>query len=254
MPTLVARYQHAWTHAALDALRTTAEAALRPDQASSAAHRPRRRPPRPGPRRRHRPRRQPHRRHHRRHRLRHPHRRPVHRPRPRQPDPGLPHHPRHPPAEPADRPLPWLPAPNTGHPAWNDYLRRRAQLITDRAERTGPPPRVLPRAVPAHPPTTRRPRPRARPRRPATDRLPRRPPVPRVRRSPRHQGPAVAPDTPLISHSRAATERPYQLNGSANAQPMIEPMGHSCLLVHTSRAPRPTGYVFDFRVNGVRRA
>jgi hypothetical protein len=34
LPTLVARYQHAWTHAAMDALRATADAAFTPDQAS----------------------------------------------------------------------------------------------------------------------------------------------------------------------------------------------------------------------------
>jgi hypothetical protein len=32
----------------------------------------------------------------------------------------------------ADRPLPWLPSPRTGHPGWNDYLKLRAQLITNR--------------------------------------------------------------------------------------------------------------------------
>jgi hypothetical protein len=34
LPTLVTRYQHAWNHAALDALRTTAGATLTSDQAS----------------------------------------------------------------------------------------------------------------------------------------------------------------------------------------------------------------------------
>jgi hypothetical protein len=44
--------------------------------------------------------------------------------------------------EPDDKPLPWLPAPDIGHPAWTDYLQHRAQLITERAHDLGSLPRA----------------------------------------------------------------------------------------------------------------
>lgn len=137
LPTVVARYQHAWDYAAINALRTTADAALSPDQASRLLNDPEvgqlaraladatSRGATPaelltaaidydtltGARstalvlatRIH-----------------------------DQPTTlGFPR------TEPSDRPLPWLPAPNTGHPAWNDYLTHRAQLITDRVTELG---------------------------------------------------------------------------------------------------------------------
>jgi hypothetical protein len=137
LPTLVTRYQHAWNHAALDALRTTAGATLTSDQASRLLADPgagqlarvladaASRGANPGQvltaaidydtltgarstalvlaaR--------------------------------IQDSPttlGVPS------GEATDRPLPWLPAPNAGHPDWHDYLTRRAQLITDRADQLG---------------------------------------------------------------------------------------------------------------------
>ncbi len=40
-------------------------------------------------------------------------------------------------SEPTRRPLPWLPAPDIGHPTWTDYLQHRAQLIIDRVAYLG---------------------------------------------------------------------------------------------------------------------
>jgi hypothetical protein len=137
LPTLVARYVHAWTHGALDALRTTAETALSPAQVSRLLN-----DPGAGQLARS-----------------------LADATSRGANPtdvltaaidydtltgvrstalvlatriqdypttlGIPRN------EPADRPLPWLPAPNTGHPAWDDYLDLRARLITDRAAELG---------------------------------------------------------------------------------------------------------------------
>jgi len=38
---------------------------------------------------------------------------------------------------PADRPLPWLPGPHVGHSGWDPYLTTRAELIADRASTLG---------------------------------------------------------------------------------------------------------------------
>ena len=256
LPTLVARYQHAWNHAALDALRTTADTALTPDQASrlltdpGAGHLARVLADATS----------------------------------RGANPtqvltnaidydtltgvrstalilasriqdypttlGIPR------TEPADRPLPWLPAPNTGHPAWNDYLRQRAQLITDRANQLGPLSRGLPRAVPAHPPTTRRPR---HTHQPADGQQ--RTAYHAVLRSRRGdeptptQAPTDQPAAPHTSRSRATTERPCQINDSANAHAIIEAMGHTaCPLGGNKSAPERRVRLRLSRVNGLRHA
>jgi conjugative relaxase-like TrwC/TraI family protein len=39
--------------------------------------------------------------------------------------------------EPAGRPLPWLDPPEVGHPGWSSYLKRRADLIANRARELG---------------------------------------------------------------------------------------------------------------------
>jgi hypothetical protein len=133
LPTLVARYQHAWNHAANDALRNAADRGIYSRTGVAAPSGSRSRAARTGPRRRNHPRRQPDRGPHRGRRLRHPHRCPVHRTRPRQPQPGLPHHHRRP-ARRASRPAtPLAPRPMVGHPAWSAYLKFRAGLITNRA-------------------------------------------------------------------------------------------------------------------------